>query len=203
MAVKAASKEVEIVVPEIKKGYLRVTIKGITPLLTHAFGPRARQKLADAQGGGPTKAKEPRDPQADYLDALYIIDAEAERYGFPASGVKKALVTAGGRFAGGVMTQLRGVITIPAELLEIKAPAPTMQTDIVRLSTGVPDLRYRPKFWPWEMDVPVEFNAGIITMAQVINLFKHAGFEVGIGDWRLESKNGMYGQFDVAEVAQL
>ena len=90
--------------------------------------------------------------------------------------------------------------SVEGELLPIRAPEPTMRTDIARLSNGNPDLRYRPEFWPWEIDVPVVFNDLMITEAQVVNLFYHAGFSIGIGDWRLESKNGRYGAFAVKEV---
>ena len=93
------------------------------------------------------------------------------------------------------MTVLRGVINIVSDLLEIKGSKPQMRSDTVKLNGGkVSSIAYRPMFFPWEMDVPVIFNATMMSESQVLNLFQIAGFAIGIGDWRPE-KNGTFGQF--------
>jgi hypothetical protein len=74
-----------------------------------------------------------------------------------------------------------------------------MRRDPVRLASGVTSLTYRPQFFPWKMDIPVMYNAAIISQEQVVNLFQMAGFSVGLGDWRVD-KNGTFGQFKIAEV---
>ena len=45
----------------------------------------------------------------------------------------------------------------------------------------------------------VEYVASFITLDQVLNLFNHGGFSVGVGDWRPE-KNGQHGRFKVVAV---
>jgi len=192
-----ADKVIEI--PEIKLAKMIVTIKGQTPLITHRFGERARKQIEDKQQKAAKTAKEAREPEAEYRDALYVINEEQEKYGFPAAGVKKALVYAGGRFADEQMTVLRGLINILGDLLEIKGSKPKMRSDTVRLAGGkVSSIAYRPAFFPWEIDVPVIYNASLISDAQVLNLFQIAGFAIGIGDWRPE-KNGTFGQFALKE----
>ena len=192
------SKVIEI--PEIQLGRLLVTIEGQTPLLTHRFGERSRAAIEDKQQGAARTARPPRDPEAEFRDGLYVI--ADERYGFPASGIKKALVAAGGRFADEQMTVLRGVINILGDLLEIRAPAPRMRSDPVRLGGGrVSSISYRPAFWPWELDVPIVFNAALLSEAQLLNLVQIAGFSIGIGDWRPE-KSGTFGTFTIKGVVQ-
>jgi hypothetical protein len=196
-----------IEIPEIKLARLTVTIEGQTPLIVHRFGERARKQIEDKQQGAARTAKPPREPRAEFLDALYVIGERCEHdcgdhadehvYGFPTAGIKKALVSAGGRFADETMTILRGVINVQGDLLQIRGSAPRMRSDTVRIDGGkTSSIAYRPEFWPWQIDVPVVFNATLLTEAKVLNLFQLAGFSIGIGDWRPE-KNGTFGQFSI------
>lgn len=190
-----AEKVIEI--PQIKLNRMIVTIEGQTPLIVHRFGERARKQIEDKQQKAAKMAKEARHPEAEFRDALYVIDEAQERYGFPAAGIKKALVYAGGRFADEQMTVLRGLINILGDMLEIKGSKPKMRSDTVRLAGGkVSSIAYRPMFFPWEITVPVVFNETMISESQVLNLFQIAGFSIGIGDWRPE-KNGTFGQFTI------
>lgn len=181
-----------IEIPEIRLGTIMVGIIGQTPLLTNRFGEKARQKIEDKQQKKAKGPKDARNPQEEFEDACHVISKGV--YGFPAVGIKKALVVAGGRFADEKMTHLRGVINIMSDMIEIKAKAPKMRSDTVRLANGVTSIAYRPMFMPWEMDIPVRFNASIIGEAQILNLFQIAGFSVGIGAWRPEC-NGTFGTF--------
>jgi hypothetical protein len=198
--VPAATTSKVIEIPEIQLGRLVVTLKGQTPLITHRFGERARTAIEDKQQGAARTAKPPRDPEAEFRDSLYPLGEDC--YGFPAAGVKKALVCAGGRFADEQMTVLRGVINVQGDLLEIQAPAPRMRSDRVRIDGGrTSSIAYRPAFWPWTIDVPIVFNAALLTEAKVLNLVQLAGFSIGIGDWRPE-KGGTFGTFALKGAAQ-
>lgn len=187
-----------IEIPEIKLRTMMVGIIGQTPLLTNRFGEKARQKIEDKQQKKAKGAREARNPEEEFGDACHRIDEKT--YGFPAVGIKKALVVAGGRFADEKMTHLRGVINIMGDLIEIQAGPPKMRSDTVRLSNGVTSIAYRPMFLPWAMDIPVKFNASIIGEAQILNLFQIAGFSVGLGAWRPEC-NGTFGTFTLNENA--
>lgn len=182
-----------IEIPALNLRRMVVSIVGQTPLLTNRFGEKARQKIEDKQQKKAKLAKEARVPEEEFMDACHIISDGV--YGFPAVGIKKALVVAGGRFADEKMTHLRGVINIMGDIIEIRSDKPPqMRTDTVRLATGVTSIAYRPSFMPWEMEIPIMFNASIIGESQVLNLFQIAGFAVGLGAWRPES-NGVFGQF--------
>lgn len=173
-----------------------VSIIGQTPLITNRFGEKAMQQIEDKQQKKAKVAKEARKPEEEFADHLHPIGKD--KYGFPAVGIKKALVVAGGRFADEKMTHLRGAINVMGDLIEIMGAKPTRRSDTVRLSNGVASIAYRPQFFPWSMDVPVTFNAGIIGESQIVNLFQLAGFAVGLGAWRPEC-NGVFGQFVIKE----
>lgn len=185
-----------IEIPEIRLGSIVVTVQGQTALLTNRFGEKSRQKIEDKQQKKAKGPREARNPEEEFMDACHLISKGV--YGFPAVGIKKALVVAGGRFADEKMTHLRGVINIMGDLIEIKAPPPKMRTDTVRLQGGVTSIAYRPMFLPWEMEIPVVYNSSIIGQAQILNLFQIAGFAVGFGAWRPEC-NGVFGQFTLKD----
>lgn len=187
-----------IEIPEIKLNRMIVGIRGETPLITNRFGERKRKAIEEKQQKKARGAREARVPDEEFQDALHVI--REGTYGFPAAGVKKALVVAGGRFADEKMTHLRGIINIVGDFIEIKGSEPIMRSDTVRLRDGTASIAYRPQFMPWEMEIPIVYNAGLIGEAQILNLFQIAGFSVGIGAWRPES-NGVYGQFSLIETA--
>jgi hypothetical protein len=185
-----------IEIPAIKLARMTVGIKGETPLITNRFGERKRKAIEDKQQKKAKGAREARVPQEEFEDALHEISEGV--YGFPATGIKKALVVAGGRFADEKMTHLRGIINIMGDFIKIEAPHPTMRSDTVRLRDGTASIAYRPQFMPWAMEIPIIYNADLIREEQILNLFQIAGFSVGIGAWRPES-NGVYGQFSLGE----
>ena len=190
--------EKTIVIPPINLQTMVVGIVGTTPLLTNRFSEASIASIEDKQQKKAKLVKDARDPEAEFVAAAHVIAKGV--YGFPAGGIRKAVVAAGGRFADEKMTHLRGALNILGDLIEIKAPAPTMRSDTIRLQGTKSSMAYRPQFTPWSMDVPVVFNVGIIGQEQVLNLFQIAGFAVGIGAWRPEC-NGTFGQFVLAEDA--
>lgn len=186
---------------------IEVEIVGRTPLLVNRFSEEAAGKLETSQGvDGRIKAsKQPRNPEAEFIASRYLIGEPNKDYkldvcGFPASGIKKAMVSAGGRVTDTQMTWLRAVLNVDADLIEIEGPAPTMRADhVVRVGRG--NLCYRAQFWPWTMHVPISFNADQLKASDVANLLQQAGFSIGIGDWRPE-KNGSFGTFEVGAASK-
>lgn len=198
MTVAKTKKEKVIEIPEPEIGHAIVTIEGKTPLIVNRFGERAQAEIEAKQQGSAKLKRAPRDPDAEFQDKLYKLNNGdgKEHYGFPAAGIKKALVSAGGRYADEKMTVLRGVLNIIGDLVEIEGghKGPVMRTDTVRLASGVASLAYRPMFKPWEMKIEIRYNKNAIQLPQLLNLFQIAGFSIGLGDWRPE-KNGNFGQF--------
>lgn len=189
-----------IEIPEIKLDRMTVSVRGTSPLLTNRFGENAITMIENKQQKKAKGVKEARDPEAEFREKLHVIDLKKKIYGYPSVGIKKCLVVSGGRFADEKMTHLRGAINVLGALIPILAPEPTMRTDTVRLQGGVTSIAYRPQFMPWEMEIPLVFNASIIGPAQILNLFQIAGFAVGFGAWRPEL-NGTFGQFVLKDSA--
>lgn len=202
----AATDEEVLEIQPLRIQRIVIPIRGIQPLLTNKFSDEAAEKLAESQQGPRIKsAKAPRDGHAEFLAARYIISPDPagewdnDICGFPAAGIKKAMVAAAMRVTDAKGTWIRAILNVEGEagtgLVAIKSQAPKMQTDHV-VQAGRGNLRYRPVFWPWEMDVPITFNTDQLKAADVVNLVQQAGFSIGIGDWRPE-KNGQYGTFEV------
>lgn len=190
--------EKTIVIPSVNLQRMVVSIVGTTPLLTNRFSEASIAAIEEKQQKKAKLVKDARDPEAEFRAATHVIAPGV--FGFPAVGMKKALVAAGGRFADEKMTHLRGALNMLGDLIPIEAPAPRMRSDTIRLQGTKTSMTYRPEFTPWAMQVPVVFNAGVIGQDQILNLFQIAGFAVGIGAWRPEC-NGTFGQFMLAEDA--
>lgn len=189
----AASRTEAIVLPPLKIQSVQFTLVGDSPLIVHAWSEKAKRQMLDKQMKKATKAKEAKDPEADYEACFYRTHDGA--YGFPAIAVKAAMVGAC-RFVEMKMTEARGAFHIDAEMLHVIGE-PRMREDMVRVGMGAADIRYRPEFPEWRIPVIIKYNASVISVEQLANLLNTAGFAIGIGEWRPE-KNGQYGRFHVA-----
>lgn len=114
-----------IEIPAIKLSNMTVSIEGTTPLLTNRFGERTMEAIEAKQQKKAKTAKEARDPDLEFREACHMVSEGV--YGFPAGGIKKALVVAGGRFADEKMTHLRGILNPMGDL--IPCPVQTGKTE--------------------------------------------------------------------------
>jgi hypothetical protein len=172
----------------------QIDLVGDSPLIVHAWSAKAKKEMLDKQMKKAKGAKQSKDPNRDYEEAFYrMLDGTP---GFPAIAFKASAVSAAGRFVDGMkMTEVRGSFHIPCDLVPIQGE-PNMREDMVRVGMGTADIRYRPEFKTWRVSLPIRYNADAISLEQIINLFNHAGFGVGVGEWRPE-KDGNNGMFHV------
>ena len=193
MAVKKAEEVVELKSIRIER--INLEIEGDSSLIVHAWSAKAKKEMLDKQMKKAKTAKDAKDPQRDYEEAFYRLPDG--KPGFPTIAFKQAAVSAGGRFSDGLkMTELRGAFFIDGELAEINGE-PSMREDMVRVGMGTADIRYRGEFKQWKAKLLIRYNTGVLSPAQIVNLFNTAGFGVGVGEWRPE-KDGSYGMFHVA-----
>jgi len=190
-------KGVELVqLPPIRVVRTMVKVVGTSTLITHAWSEKAKREMKEKQEKKARTAKEARNPEAEYLAARYI--DEKDQHCVPAIAFKSAIVSAA-RFADDLkMTVLRGAIFVVGDRLPLNYERVVMREDMVRIGMGTADLRYRPEYFGWSVDLPIEFNSQVLSAAQVLHLIKLAGFAVGICEWRPE-RDGQHGRFDVAE----
>jgi hypothetical protein len=207
---KKSKAVVDLTIPPLKLRTLTVTVKGVTPLITHKFADKSKRQMADAQQGKARNKKAPKDPKADFESGIYYLGGKPKgrkkaRYGIPASAFKQAAVTACRYVEGITQAHAKGsfhVLGDPADpaLVEIKTKKkPRMREDTVRIGgfgKQVADLRYRPEFENWSVNLLIRYNDSAITPQQIAHLLNVAGFAVGVGEWRPE-KTGIFGQFSV------
>lgn len=177
---------------------LRVTVEGTSPLIMHKWSEKALRQMREKGGGKKTKERTARDPAAESRDATYI--APDGKPGLPLLALKSAIITAAHKDIGIEKTLVRKGLFIQAPdsslVLPMKASKPVVREDCVRVGMGAADLRYRPQFDEWAVDVNIEYDADLLQPGDIVNLIDRAGFGVGVGEWRPE-KGGEFGRFRV------
>ena len=208
------NESVEVFIPPIDIRKTVIHVVGDTPLIVHKWSEKAKKEILDKHmKKAKTKGHDAKDPVADFIDTLYWLDHEPDakteegfaealakgaRFGFPATAFKQAAIM--GAYRAGVnmtTTTMKGALHIDAEFVEIKG-AISMREDMVTVGSisKVPDIRYRAQFSDWTANIPVKYNAGVLSLEQVVNLFNLGGFSCGVGEWRIE-RNGTFGSFHV------
>jgi hypothetical protein len=175
---------------------ISVRIVGDSPLITHAWSQKAKQMMLDKQMKKGTQAKEAKDPERDYEESIYRLPDGG--CGFPAVGVKACAIR-GAKGLGMVMSDTRAAFHIEGDLLTINGE-PRPREDMVRVGMGTADIRYRAEFPVWSIDLPIVYNARIVSAEQIVAMLDAGGFGTGIGEWRPE-KDGQFGRFHVGEMA--
>jgi hypothetical protein len=192
---------IEIQKPNMQE--LQVELVEDTPVIVHRFSDKSRKEMLDKQMKKAVKKKGKRDPDREFEEAKYLFPDG--RNGVPCVWFKAAAVGAC-RLVGNLpMTMARRLFFIQADgkhqdgtdLIELHSDKPKKREDIVRLSGGVADLRYRPEYKNWSVKLKVKYNADHVTPEQLVNLFDIAG-QGGVGEMRPDRTNFDYGMFHVA-----
>jgi len=177
---------------------LQISIDGTSPLIQHKWSEKALRQLRDKGGGKKTKNREPRDPQAEAKAATYF--TKDGSHGIPLLALKSAIIEAAHKDIGFEKTLVRKGLFIKAPdealVLPMKCSEPIVREDSVRVGMGSADLRYRPQFNEWSVDLLCEYDADLLQPTDIVNLIDRAGFGVGVGEWRPE-KGGEFGRFRV------
>lgn len=175
-----------------------VVIEGTTPLITHKWSEKAKKMMLDKQQKKAVE-REAKDIDIEFHSSYYRLPDGG--YGFPAIGVKMAMVRAG-KLLGVAMTDSRCAFHVDGEFIKIEGSEPEAREDMVRLSSGVADIRYRAQFTNWKSTITLSFNSNLISLDDLKVFLESAGFSVGIGEWRPE-KNGRSGMFRVVSIKEI
>ena len=181
-------------IPSISVGTIGLTIIGLTPLICHRWSEKAKTQMRDKQMKKAKQPKEAKNPEEEYRASLYTLNGDGKYY-FPTLAFKKCAVAACSFLDDVTKVEVRGAFHIDGEFCEIKGK-PMMREDMVRLNGQTADIRYRGEFPEWACDLVVKYNTSILSPSQIANLFRTAGFSVGVGEWRPQ-KDGVFGRFDV------
>ena len=187
---------------------------GDTPLIVHAWSEKAKREMLQKQVKATTSGKEKRDPQSDFLSSLY--EMESGIYGFPATGIKNAIVSVAHKDKGIARVSVERALWIDAEMIKVRPAlagaicdmplvriyggSPEMREDMVKIGSGLnktANLAYRGQFRFWAMRITGRFNATVLTEEALAFLVADSGIAAGLGEWRNERK-GMFGAFHLA-----
>lgn len=190
--------KVEIIDFAIREVVIPVT--GISPLIIHAWSEKSKKMISDKQAGkAKNKKHEIRKPDEEYEDAKHKSPKGWD--GFPAAGFKAAMIR-GAKMIGMVMKDTQTAFFIKADceetqLVKINGES-RMRTDMVRVGMGASDIRYRPEYPEWGAELTIEFNSGVVSIDQIYQLVKAAGYGCGVGEMRPEKGKFNYGRFKLA-----
>jgi hypothetical protein len=206
-----------IVIPEIKLEEHRYYLVGNASLIVHAFPEKQRKAMLGKQMKIAAGGRDARDPYAEVEAAKYILPDG--RHGFPAIGFKAAAVTACTSLADvtkvaarqafrvkGIPMHASGIIDgafVRTALVPLICHEPVIREDVAILS-GIgrkAEVRYRPEYFPWGVELEVVLNPQVISAGQLGTMFQAAGHGVGIGDYRPE-RDGDCGTFDLVSAAE-
>jgi hypothetical protein len=190
-------KKLEVTEFRIKE--IAVNIRSVSPLIVHAWSEKAKKQITDKQSGKAKSSKhDVRNPEEDYRQAKHTSPQGWE--GFPASGFKAAMIR-GAKNIGLVMKDMQTSFFIKADCEETQLirihGEPRMRTDMVRVGMGTADIRYRPEYPEWKATLMIEFNEGIVSAEQVLQMIRAAGYGCGIGEMRPEKGKFSYGRFEL------
>jgi len=210
MAKKEDQKPILINISPINLREATFRLVGTAPLVQARFAAKAMQAMRSKMEAGGTskkgKAREARDFDADFRDAMHV--STNGWVGVPASALRNACIDVC-RMVGFKMTHAKMSIFVKADgndkvdgmpLIKLDAKSPEKTEMAVRNATGVADIRVRPMWREWALNIKIQFDADQFTLNDVANLLGRAGIQVGIGEGRPFSKesNGMgYGTFRV------
>lgn len=195
--------------PSLQTIKVRVHQMQGSPLVLHKFSEKSRKQMLAAQEEGSKsknkKAKEPRNPNADYEAAKHI--AEEGWCGIPAAAFRNAMISAC-RVSGIVMTKAKlsifiepdGLGTDGTPLVMIRKGEPERFDSAVRLESGVASISIRPLWREWSCDVCITYDTDQFDGDSVINLLRRTGLQVGIGEGRPDSKKSTgqgWGRFEI------
>lgn len=191
----------KVTVHEFSIKTVKIPIVGISPLIVHRFSEKVIKQMQDKQAGAAKNKKHDiRQPEEEFEAAKHKSPQGWE--GFPAAGFKAAMIR-GAKMIGMVMKDTQTAFFIKADceetqLVKINGGV-RMRTDMVRVGMGASDIRYRPEYPEWNTNITVEFNAGVVSIDQIFQLVKAAGYGCGIGEMRPEKTKFNYGRFRLAD----
>lgn len=193
-------------------------IVGDFPLITHAWSQKAKTEMLAKQVKAVKAAKEPRDPQADFISSLYEMGENV--YGFPVTGIKNCLLSSAHKDKGIARSAVMASLFLEAEMVRVRpalagavcdmplvriwGSAPVMREDSVKIGSGlnkIASLAYRAQFSVWAIRLRAKFNPEILTPEALAFLVQEAGLASGLGEWRNERK-GVFGAFHLASAEE-
>lgn len=183
----------------IEIGMAKFRLVGLTPLVVQPLSQKARNILSRTE---PKlgKKKDLRKPEEEFQACRRFILLNGKKVdAVPGVWAKKSMVSACTYLAGLTKVAARGGFqTNPGEDLIplILDGPPRMREDRVTIAMGTPDIRWRPEYFPWALDIEVHYVTSFLSGSDIYNLLSWAGRVCGFGENRPQ-KGGDWGMFKV------
>ena len=150
----------------IKKVKVQMRIIGTSPLIQHAWDEKAKKTMRDKHAGKKSKDRDVRDPQGEGERAAYY--TEDGKFGIPAMALKSAVIGAAHKDIGVEKTLVRKALFLECKdrnnVLPMDCDEPEIHEDCVRVGMGSTDLRYRPYFHRWAVDLVWSVDEELLTV---------------------------------------
>ena len=194
---KKQEQKLEIVVPKLNLGILKIQIKGITPLLMDKFPENVRDEILNKQVGMTKGKKQLRNLDMEYENAFHKISDK--KIGFPAQGFKSGMIES---------TSFVGSKDFSKKLLKGIQIVNSEGNDLIHITyKKISKLRHFPKggntkisplFENWECELVIQYDQNNISPQDLVNLINYSGFYYGIGMWSPRAKcGGKYGMYEL------
>lgn len=181
--------------PRMRTATFRLT--GTSPYMQNRFSQKGidmMRKKHEAGGQGKTKRnREARDFNQDYKNAIHT--AKEGWPGVPAGAFRTAMIDCC-RLVGYKMTFAKLAIFCEPDGFDKVDGTPLvriygkheMHIGTVRNATGVADLRARPMWREWHIDLRIRWDEDQFSLTDVTNLLARVGLQCGIGEGRPNSR---------------
>lgn len=207
--------EAQIVIRPPEMRQFKIRVEGKSPLVIHGWGSKMLKMQEAQEGKGPRRSKAPKDKVAEYEDARYRLPDG--RDGVKALAFKRAIEQAAADDDAVTKSAVKWQVFVnPGEellpILNTKTgryfsgkhgtkDAPDLYTAEARVGPmRVADVRHRPKFFPWAVDLVIEYRADRYTEEALCNLLVKAGY-CGVGEERptAPKASGQMGMFTISK----
>lgn len=206
LKVVPAQEQVVIKAPDIRTAVFKLT--STSPYMQARFAQKALDSIREKHEAGSPKGKKerkPRDFDADYEGAQYI--STQGWNGIPAGAFRTAMIDCC-RLVDFKMTFAKLSVFIEADGFDKINGKPLVRIhgkhekniDGVRNASGVLDLRARPMWREWSVNLRVRYDADQFSLTDVTNLLARVGLQCGIGEGRPNSKDSTgigFGLFNI------
>ena len=196
-----ATKQTEqtpIYIPRIDRVVMDVTLVGDTQLVVHAMDEKAKRMIAHLEA---KQAKAPRTVRVPEEEARACLHLDADgRPVFPTEAFKASMADAALLVDGVTKSDVRRIVWIHGEHALIEPGDWKMREDVTRLAgpARTPDMRWRPSFFPWRVNLTIETQPVLMPPEAILNLLDWAGAFIGVGEKRPGKSGGDWGRFHVA-----
>lgn len=194
---KKEEPKLEISVPQLKLGIIKVQLKGKTPLLMDRFPESVRDEILKKQIGQTKGKKQIRNIDIEYENAFHRLPNGD--IGFPAQGFKSAMIESTSFVGSKDFSKklLKGIQILNSEGNDL-IPIRYKKIGKLRHFPKGGNTKISPMLEDWECELVIQYDQNNISPQDLVSLLNYAGFYYGIGIWSPRAKcGGKYGMYEI------